>query len=417
MNRRTLLLLLPLALIALVVPTGEGLQAQGSFGFGAQRAPAIDVDRSGNIYLTMSVATKPASERTPGSQIFFTMSRDGGQTWDNLPQTRNLSNSDGEAFGPSIAVAKSGKTRIYVVYHDNVTRTTQVYLLRTKKKTKFRSPRNITPHDGGAFTPRVAVDPEGGVNVVWGDLLGGNRHVVFVRSTDQGATFGEPQDISASVGSAFDPEMVVAATPTGFNIYVVWEDTAPGESAIMFARSTDGGNTFSTPNRISAETGFAAEAHIATDALGRIHVAWVGAVGGDLQAVYSRSTDGGISFSEPMNLSSARGADIHKPYVATSQDRVFVAYNDEASRSRQVSLVTSDDEGVSFGSPVQVSDANPALGRAHSAAMVADPSGTLHVVWIDTSLIGNDEGLLHYANTTNGRRFESQKMILAVVQR
>src|SRR5262252_10379391 len=94
-------------------------RAQFPMFFGATRFPALGIDSGDNIYLAMSVATAPASEHRPHSQIFFTQSRDGGKTFDNLPQTRNLSNSPGEAFGPSIAIANQGKFEIYITYHDN----------------------------------------------------------------------------------------------------------------------------------------------------------------------------------------------------------------------------------------------------------------------------------------------------------
>src|SRR5436190_8717440 len=205
MNRRSASVLLLTAAVMLVIagstPVSEGARAQGVF-FGAQRFPAIDVDSNDNLYLMMSTATAPASEHRPHSQIFFTMSRDSGVNWDNLPETRNLTNSPGEAFGPSLAVNKNGKARVYVTYHDNSTGTTQAYLIRSKKKTKFRQPENITPHNGGAFSPRVALDSGEGCNIVWGDSEDGGGKVVFVRSTDQGFTFTPPFDVSRSSGYA-----------------------------------------------------------------------------------------------------------------------------------------------------------------------------------------------------------------------
>src|SRR5258706_14080775 len=91
-----------------ISPLSKRAVAQATF-FGAQRFPAIDVDSNDNLYLMSSTATAPASAHTPHSQIYFTMSRDHGASWDNLPHTRNLSNSPGEAFGPSLAVNKAGQ--------------------------------------------------------------------------------------------------------------------------------------------------------------------------------------------------------------------------------------------------------------------------------------------------------------------
>src|SRR6185369_1060119 len=112
MNRRikfTLLLIsIAVIIIALPSPLNQRARAQVGIQFGAQRFPSIDIDRNDKLYLMMAVATAPASEHRPHSQIFFVSSNDGGATWDNLPHTRNLSNSPGEAFAPALAVFKNG---------------------------------------------------------------------------------------------------------------------------------------------------------------------------------------------------------------------------------------------------------------------------------------------------------------------
>jgi hypothetical protein len=415
-------IVLVICLVAFFASSGffvtNRVEAQFPAAFGAQRAPAIEVDGQDNLYLLMSVATNTAAAQTPGSQIFFTMSKDGGTTWNNTPFTKNLSKSRGEAFGPSVAVTKSSPALPYVVYHDSRD-VTQVYLLKTKKKVKFKKPVNITPHDGGAFTPKVALDINGGINIVWGDTSQGRERVIFVRSADLGSTFTSPKSLADASDKAFDPEIAIAPLPTsaaGFAIYIVWDDTTQDKASIKFSRSLDGGESFSQPISVSTGSGAARECHIATDGDGRIHVVWSEVTPeGENQAFYSRSVNGGDTFSEPLNVSAIRNGEVRKPAVTTFRDTVYVAFNEDA-RNRQVFLVTSRDGGSSFGDPVEVSNANPDRGRAHSPAMVADSEGTLHIVWIDSSIIGLDEGLLFYGNTTNGNRIGSRKMILAFVE-
>jgi hypothetical protein len=405
MNRKAVIFLA--AVIALGLARPAGAQLPGHLG--ATRAPAIAIDKSNHLYVTMSVATKPPSAGTPGSQTFFTISKDGGRTWNNLPFTRNLSKSRGEAYGPAIAVTKAGTTRAYIVYHDDSRGDTQAYLVRSKKTTKFRSPKNITPGDGGAFYPRVALDSSEAVNVVWGDTAGGGRKVVFIRSTDQGASFGNAIDISLSQGAAFDPEIAVDSTDA---INIVWDDTTEGVSSIMFCRSTDGGQTFSSPLRVSSLDGSATEAHIAIDASNRIHVVWVDRVGEDRRILYSRSTDGGQSFSAPLDISDDEGEEFSKPYAAVFEDTVYIAYQKDSGRSRQVFLVRSSNAGLSFSDSEQVSRAGN-QARAHSPAMAVDSEGRLHILWIDTTVVGNDEGLLYYSNTRNGTTFAEPRPLIA----
>jgi hypothetical protein len=409
----TILLLIAFAMVAVSVsPWSRSAEAQFPGFFGAQRFPALGVDKSDVLYLLMSVATAPASERRPHSQIFFAKSNDGGRNWNNFPQTKNLTKSPGEAFGPSVALTKSGTIRAYVVYHDNSNGATQSYLIKSKKKAKFKKPKNITPHNGGAFSPRVAVDSNESVFIVWGDTSEGGRKVVFVRSTDLGESFNDPLDIAKSPGEAFEPEIAVAPNDS---IHVVWEDTKSGVSAIYASRSTDGGDTFSGPLKISG-AGLAEQPYIATDAAGRVHITWMERVGESIQAFHSRSSDDGVSFSEPLNIVNDDVAEIAKPIIATFEDSVvYISYQDERRNNRQVFLVKSEDGGASFSDAERVSNADNDKGRAHSAAMAVDSKGVLHLVWIDASIVGNDEGIIFYRNTSDGRRFSQQREILALI--
>ena len=420
MNGRRIFLLFVIAALTLagIGPTPIFKKARAQGFFGAQRWPAIDVDNNDNLYLMMSVATAPASEHRPHSQIFFAKSVDSGVNWDNTPQTRNLSNSPGEAFGPSLAVNRHGKVRVYVSYTDNSSGTTQAFLISSKKKTKFRAPLRLTPDKGGSFAPRVALDSNETVNIVWADTNRGPGKILLAQSTDLGLTFSEPLDVSRSSGVAFDPEIAIDPSDA---INVAWQDTAPGKNVIMFARSTDHGRTFSHPKQVSTGTGAATEAAIATDAEGIISIAWVDDTPGHSEAFYARSTDSGASFSNPIQVSNFPNGDIHKPTLITFRNIVYFAFQngdlfgEEQIKGRQVYLTKSEDAGVSFGEAVQVSNATPSKGRAHSPAMVVDSRGVLHIVWIDSSIIGNDEGLLFYSHSSDGHKFSDERMILALI--
>src|ERR1044071_8705547 len=193
MKKSTALILLAALIFALTTVSISPRRAQAQFPtqFGAQRFPAIDVDKNDKLYLATSTATGTAAEMRPHSQIFFTSSGDGGKSWSNFPHTKNLTKSKGEAFGPSLVVTKKGTPRAYIVYHDDSPGITEAFLLRAKKKAKFKKPQILTPGGGGGFAPRLALDSNEAVNIVYGDTTGGTRRVQFMRSEDLGATFSE----------------------------------------------------------------------------------------------------------------------------------------------------------------------------------------------------------------------------------
>src|SRR5262249_10726992 len=228
-------------------PLGRRAQAQFKPSISIQREPHLVVGKDNRLLLVMAAGT-PGGGR-PGSQILFTQSSDGGASWDNMPLTRNLSNSRINGLGalfPRIAVSKTGATRVYVVYDDDTARPRQGYFVRSKKN--FKRPAMLSSGNDGGFTPVVDVDSAGTVNIAWARSTNGSRQVVLVQSTDQGITFSEPVNVSRSPGEGFDPAIVI-----GFDnaINLAWEDTGSGKGELFFSRSTDGGSSCSSPKRLS----------------------------------------------------------------------------------------------------------------------------------------------------------------------
>ncbi len=95
---------------------------------------------------------------------------------------------------------------------------------------------------------------EGSVYVSWTMFPGsGQNQVLFSRSADHGATFSKPIQISMAVPNAQGSDIAVAPDGT---VYVVWRQFAFPASgvndAIIFVKSKDGGQTFTTPRTVAA---------------------------------------------------------------------------------------------------------------------------------------------------------------------
>ena len=185
---------------------------------------------------------------------------------------------------------------------------------------------------------------ENNVYVSWTLFPGaaGNDQILFARSTDHGASFSHPMKISQriAVGQGSD----VAVAPDG-SVYVFWRQFdvgVPGiDDAIVVVKSTDGGATFSDPQVVQTivpydrtdryVAGGAAgdcgsgpyecvshfafhrtdsEPQAVVDSDGNVYVAWEQLVpaasngdtylpDGQSQAVVSKSTDGGATWSAP----------------------------------------------------------------------------------------------------------------------
>lgn len=109
----------------------------------------------------------------------------------------------------------------------------------------------------GKFNDKTSIEVDrgldspyaGNVYVAWSVFQGsGNNEIMFARSTDHGATFSHPAKISE--GSLDNQFADIAVTRDG-TLYVAWRGTvgsrANGREAMLWARSADGGRTFSKP--------------------------------------------------------------------------------------------------------------------------------------------------------------------------
>jgi hypothetical protein len=80
-------------------------------------------------------------------------------------------------------------------------------------------------------------------------------------------------------------------------------------SPVMFTRSTNGGVSFSAPNQLTAATGNPRQigrqgCAIRTDSKGTVYVFWEGAVNGRPMQMMDRSFDGGVKFERPRAIQS-----------------------------------------------------------------------------------------------------------------
>jgi hypothetical protein len=88
------------------------------------------------------------------------------------------------------------------------------------------------------------------VYVVWSDDTRGKGGILYRKSTDGGASFGGTVNLT----SISRPYATVAVS--GNNVYVVWSDDTPGTGNfdILYIKSTDGGASFGGTVNLSNTT-------------------------------------------------------------------------------------------------------------------------------------------------------------------
>jgi hypothetical protein len=159
--------------------------------------------------------------------------------------------------------------------------------------------------------PSVAFAADGTLFVAFEAVAGGfcssaSRTAVLVtRSTDGGASFTPP--VIVDVNPSNDkPFMAVGPGPGGQGaaVYVAWIRFASGlSSQIAFSRSLDGGRTFSAPILLSSGAGIHVAPMPATGAAGDVSVAWLAG-----QALPENSPN---PMREHMEIATSTDAGVH----------------------------------------------------------------------------------------------------------
>lgn len=167
-------------------------------------------------------------------------------------------------------------------------------------------------------------------------------------------------------------------------IHLAWADTSSGIWDIYYTRSTDGGVTFSGPMQINAEATGAARGHptLAVGSDGNMHVAWGEMRDGDWDIYYARS-ENGETFSSLTRVSDdATGTDQVRPTIAVEQDgTVHLAWQDSRAGDWDIYYARSTDAGDTFGANLRVNEetrsqqVDPVIG--------VDGRGHVHVAWAD----------------------------------
>jgi hypothetical protein len=172
---------------------------------------------------------------------------------------------------------------------------------------------NLSNTTGTSRTPAMAAF-ENNVYVVWDDDTPGNSEIFYRKSTDGGASFGGPVNLSNTVGRSSGPAMVTSMVPQQ-DMYVVWTDDSPGYSGIRYRKSTDGGASFG-PNMFLDSYYGSYEVAVSGN---NVYFVYAFPVRGNYEIFYRKSTDGGASFGRPVNLSNTT-VNSGSPRVAASSN-------------------------------------------------------------------------------------------------
>lgn len=156
--------------------------------------------------------------------------------------------------------------------------------------------------------------------VTWSAGEEEDRYILFARSTDGGKSFSSPLSLSGSSRSnVFNPEV----SSDYNNVYVVWQgQSTNGNQDIFLRKSSNYGASFSAAENISNDTGGSGNPDIAV--VGNdTHVAWEGTTPGNNFVFYTKSNNGS-DFGTPQRLSGNQGIS-YNPEISVKDNSITSA--------------------------------------------------------------------------------------------
>jgi Neuraminidase (sialidase) len=343
-------------------------------------------------------ARQPLNNNTPLFQTsavaadtayYYRRSLDDGATWQSAVRLISAAQA-----GTDPAIATDRQDAVHVVWEDaRDGGNTEIYYKRsTDGGATWDADTRLTTTDPNSEFPAIAA-ANGITDLSWTEDMDTLFELQYQRSTDTGATWSAAQKLTDAKtipiqGNNLLPFPVLAAT--GNTVHLAWHsatDDTTGE--IYYLRSTDGGTTWSTIQRITHDPEGSIFPSIAASS-NQVGLVWNESNYDTLNPksliCFKHSLDGGATWTVKKIISDTTRLAFFlfdPPQIAVSNQQIAVVWGavDAISDSMaQICLVTSADGGTTWSTEIDLAPDNV---HASYPSIAFDDSSNLHIAWSD----------------------------------
>ncbi|GGX77008.1 hypothetical protein GCM10007160_00200 [Litchfieldella qijiaojingensis] len=189
-------------------------------------------------------------------RLRISRSSDGGRTFS---EPKHIAGNDAlPARAPSIAV--DGNGRLHVAWTVGEDSAADIhYTVSDSQSETFDRPRTVDETDGHSDAPKLAVDDDEVMHLVYAESPEGMWRQAHIRYTQArpGESFRPTQDISTAHAERFDSVGFPSLAVSGDNVYVLWElfpRLGYRGRGLGMTYSTDGGEQFALPEIVPHST-------------------------------------------------------------------------------------------------------------------------------------------------------------------
>lgn len=251
--------------------------------------------------------------------------------------------------------------------------------------------------------PVIGVDGSGNINLLGECGTGGGNtfYIYFTRSTDGGSSWSPAIDLTDSA-YAMIPDIAVDVAG---NINAVFHNFISNDYDIYFRRSTNGGTSWSTPVNLSNSADqyiYSAYAQIAIDESNNVNVVWIDWDSGDYSIKFRRSGDNGSNWDMVKTVSNTSGKVYNNSArIDTGSDgSIGLLWTDDVSGDSEVYFSRSTDNGSTWSSPANITN----MAGYNRGDICIDDAGNINVVY-------QGNGLRFIRSTDNGTTWSTPVVV------
>ena len=332
------------------------------------------------------------SDDRAGRHNWFAKSTDGGQSW--LPNVR-VDDGTGVALLPTIAAGNDGT--IYAAWAANnkpgIPSENTYFSKSTDGGITFTPEVIVNDTAGGLknhvhINPAMIIDSSGVIYITFNDSRNGppNYDIYFSKSMDGGVTFTEDVLVNDTIpGDTLTAYSSALAVSNDGDIYVSFSREFKW---LYVSKSTDGGISFSPDVQVNDTVTGSSRNSMDVDSRGYVHVCWRDWRDGNANIYYSRSTDGGLTFSPNIRVNDAAHEpvpQINPSMCVDDSGIVYAVWEQGPTTHPDIYFAMSvDTSNSAFVEPnVKVSDVPPDSQMFRPSIAIGD-SGKVCVLWSDS---------------------------------
>lgn len=243
--------------------------------------------------------------------------------------------------------------------------------------------------------PVVDLTERGNAGVAWVDQ--GRKDVFFqFYDSDGSPRFDGPVNVSGTPGIfSWYPDVVVEGETEPAAVHVLWQEIVFSGGShggeIFYARSTDGGRSFAEPVNLSNSEEGDGKGRLDRDTWDNGSLDLTAGPGGSLYAVWteyegtlwlSRSHDRGATFSDPVRIAGSEDRPARAPSVDVGPEgHPVVAWTVGEETGANVHVGTLTPDGDTARAPRLVHESS---GHSDAPKLAVDDDGTRHVVYAES---------------------------------